>query len=148
MIHLRRKIALLLLAIYSIVFAHNVIPHHHHLDLVNNIVAVICAEDTGHHHHHHGDEPHHHTHASHAHDEDDQVKHSHSHEPHEACHFEVQPVNSKTQVLIAVVVLNSDFLQLYEPVKELPKNEFDYFLQRLPEGYNYAVPLRAPPALA
>ncbi|MCG8578602.1 MAG: hypothetical protein MI866_01705 [Bacteroidales bacterium] len=149
MIRLRNKIAYLLLAIYSVVFAHNVIPHHHHLDIVNNLIAVFCADDSvNHHHHHSGDGHHHHSHDSHSHKSDEKVKHSHSHEPHEACHFDVQPVNSKTQVLIAVLVIDNTFLQIQEPVKEVINNESVYYPQRLLEGYNYAVPLRAPPVFA
>jgi ABC-type Zn2+ transport system substrate-binding protein/surface adhesin len=148
MIQFRGKIAVLLLAIYSVVFAHNVIPHHHHLDIVDNLVAVFSSDDSEHHHHHHSGGEHHHHHGSHSHGKDVNVKHSHEHEPHEACHFEVQPVNSKTQIFITVLVLNNTFFKIKEPVKDILKNEFDYYPQRLLEGYNYAVPLRAPPVFA
>ncbi|MBK3519706.1 hypothetical protein [Carboxylicivirga marina] len=145
MVKIRVHIATLLLAIYSIVFAHNVIPHHHHLDIVNNLVAMFDAHEANHHHHHYSD--HSHT-CDHHHEHSEKVNHQHDHDSHEACHFEVRPINSKTEhTHFVLVVINSVFDFHIDNDEEL-KHESDYTPPKLPEGYNLAVPLRAPPVFA
>jgi len=140
MINMREKIAYLLLAIYGIVFAHNVIPHHHHNDLLFNLTQVFEGEDV------HG-----HMHICKAHDSQnvlntvkEHIRHEHNHEDHEACHFDVRPVVSKTLTVYFILSLVNSFKSKI-PVKELPKQDYIYYPQKLLESYNFAVPLRAPP---
>ncbi len=146
MYKMRSNIAFLLLAIYGIVFAHNVIPHHHHMDMGAKMVAMFCQDDETHHHHdEHG--VYFHEHENGAHNSGECLSHEHENEEHAACHFDVRPVAAKFIDFIPFLVVNSDFL-LPLTVKENPKYEIDYRPYKLPEGYNYAVPLRAPPFFA
>lgn len=134
--------AFLLLAIYSVVFAHNVIPHHHHMDLGANVVAMFCDEDATHHHHEgHGSHQHHFSGIQHS---DANLTHEHNNEEHAACHFDVRPVAAKSLDFHPYLVVNHTF-QLQVTVKELPKYDIDHSPIKFPEGYNFAVPLRAPP---
>ncbi|TRX65958.1 hypothetical protein [Carboxylicivirga sp. M1479] len=146
MLKLRQHIAFLLLAVYSVIFAHNVIPHDHHFGIASELMSSVQQLECEHHHgsgieaHSEGLRHHHHT-------ADTELHHHHEHDDHAACHFDVRPVTSKTMALpmFAYVVA---IIQLNEPVNEITNHQIDYFPQKLLEGYNYAVPLRAPPAIA
>ncbi|WP_439183294.1 hypothetical protein [Carboxylicivirga taeanensis] len=139
----RSNIAFLLLAIYGIVFAHNVIPHHHHMDIGVKMSAVFCQEKTGHDHHGSQDD-HSHWFDNLEYSGHDCVSHQQGSEHHDACHFDVRPVAAKLVDFSPFLVVNADFL-LPLLKNELPQYEIDRTPPKFPEGYNYAVPLRAPP---
>jgi len=144
MIKMRREIAFILIAIYGIVFAHNVIPHHHHSDLISNLSAVFECENS--HHHHHDQEGHSH-HPENNLNIKEEINHHHSQEKHEACHFDVRPVLAKT-LTVYPAIIEHYYFRFNITVRELPKQEFVYYPQKLLQSYNFAVPLRAPPVFS
>ncbi len=141
----KRNIAFLLMAIYSIVFVHNVIPHHHHY---NEAVSVENVQCLGHYHHHEG--LHHHSHENFS--INDIVDHSvldHHHpvEKHSVCHFEVNPVikdSGSLNFVLSVCIVEELWVPLEEPITIA----YTYYPQKLLESYNFAVPLRAPPVFS
>ncbi|MBR8537674.1 hypothetical protein KDU71_19040 [Carboxylicivirga sediminis] len=114
------------------------------MDLGANVVALFCDEDEAHHHHEgHDVHQHHHSFADSQYS-DSCLKHEHENEEHAACHFDVRPVAAKSLDFHPFLVVNHTF-QLQVTVKELPKYDIDHSPIKFPEGYNFAVPLRAPP---
>lgn len=140
----KKNIALLFMAIYSIVFVHNIIPHHHHSDETVPVVKTMCSS-------------HSHDHLSHGHlhhdefcDHQDEehkgivVDHHHPLDQHHACHFEVNPVVKSpgtTNFELAIVELDD----VVVPLEEAITIAYTYCPQKLLASYNFAVPLRAPP---
>jgi ABC-type Zn2+ transport system substrate-binding protein/surface adhesin len=137
----KQYIASLLLAVYGVVFVHNIVPHHHHLDIVDNIAAAFAADDHSdmyHHHHHHDDDQHDHDH------ETDLVNHDHQSEPHESCHFNVQLNYSKISFAVIACVVNNLLEDIPTDKDQFEQKRYDV-PQKLLEGYNSSGPLRAPP---
>lgn len=143
---MRNIAALVLLAVYSIVFAHNVIPHHHHPDHVAHMPDLLCIHAADGHHAH----PHQHAHP-HGHDQETKTEkafqHSHPDEHQSHCHFEVKPVVSKI-IDIAPNYLLTEEMQLPIPLEDEVTFTYIYYPRKLLACYNFAVPLRAPPVLA
>ncbi len=140
---MRKKIAYILLAIYSIVFAHNVIPHHHHDELLVNLSFTLECEDN----HRHSHNEHIHNIGNTFYSDVEHVDHIHCEEQHSACYFDVRPVPGKSLSILPFITVNS-YLQIKIPVRELTTQEFVYCPQKRLESYNFAVPLRAPPVFS
>ncbi len=113
------------------------------MDLGANVVAMFCDED-GADHHHEGVNDASEQHFTSLQHSASCLKHDHENEEHAACHFDVRPVAAKSLDFHPFLVVNHTF-QLQATVKELPKYNIDHSPQKFPEGYSYAVPLRAPP---
>ena len=145
MTKVRNIAAFVLLAVYSIVFAHNVIPHHHHAERSAQGADLLClhAPAQQHDHHHSG------SHHDHSHQDETKAQFTHAH-PDDAqnhCHFEVKPVLSKS------VDISANYLIIEEQSLPIPLIEkvtfaYIYYPQKLLQCYNFAVPLRAPPVFS
>ncbi|MBI9061847.1 MAG: hypothetical protein JEZ14_07645 [Marinilabiliaceae bacterium] len=146
MTKVRNIAAFVLLAVYSIVFAHNVIPHHHHAEHSMHGSDLLCVHAAGqqHDHHHNGSHQHEHSH------EDEttaHVQHAHSDDSQSHCHFEVKPVLSKI-VDVSANYLISEVQPLPIPLEEEVTFAYIFYPQKLLQSYNLAVPLRAPPVFS
>jgi len=146
MTKMRNIIALVLLAVYSIVFAHNVIPHHHHAEHSVHGADLLCvhASDQLHDHHHGGSHHHYHHHQD---ETKAHVQHSHPDDTQSHCHFEVKPVLSKiVDVSANYLIIEAQSLPI--PLMEEVTFAYVYYPQKLLQCYNFAVPLRAPPGFS
>ncbi|TAJ14719.1 hypothetical protein DMA11_04075 [Marinilabiliaceae bacterium JC017] len=132
---LREIAAYTLLLAYSIVFAHNIIPHHHHSEQ-----SFLGDAGVALHEHSHDD-------CSHSYPYESNLKHDHHHQHQSHCHFNVRPILTK-MVNIPLVFVTVDEVQLPVPVYNFCKNAFVYYPQKLLESYSFAVPLRAPPVFS
>lgn len=137
---IKRKItSLLLLAAYSIVFAHNVIPHHHHIETFTSCEEVICVNElTG------------------ANDccyptaipvdETDSVNHDYPFNSQTHCHFEVLPFPGKIFAVSALyLICCQEYLAL--PLNPIELSFFDFQPQKVYSSYSHSFPLRAPPII-
>ena len=147
MTKMRNIAAYVLLAVYSIVFAHNVIPHHHHLENVAFGSDLHCEYEARASHAHHHD----HTEVCSSHQHADgtkvQFQHAHPEEAQSHCHFEVKPVLSKTVDIVTNYLITQEQL-VPVPLEELVTYAYIYYPQKLLQSYNFAVPLRAPPVFS
>ncbi|MCU4177330.1 hypothetical protein [Carboxylicivirga sp. N1Y90] len=146
MTQMKKNIAYLLLAIYGIVFAHNIIPHHHHSDTMAIGSHAMYSEHTNVDHHSHDHDHHHDSKEEESHQTGALSFSNHQHPPvdHHACHFEVRPVVKDSNPL-AAKYLTSNKIELPVPLEEPLTINYTYYPQKLLESYNFAVPLRAPP---
>ena len=128
---IKNIISFCLFAVYSLVLAHNFIPHHHHSERIQIVD-----------HHHHCDDDHDHHHESNV--EHTKLSHSHSHEEHIHCSFEeVIVLNKKiniSDVYTLAAVIEIDFA-------EDDKQQFvdSYIIPHVPETHCRDVQLRGPP---
>lgn len=145
MTKMRNIAAFVLLAVYSIVFAHNVIPHHHHAEHSAQGADLLCVHAAGQQHDHHHSGSHH----EHAHPDESTAhfQHAHSDDSQSHCHFEVKPVISKI-VDVSANYLISEVQPLPVPLVEEVTFAYIYYPQKLLQSYNFAVPLRAPPGFS
>nr|WP_321452211.1 hypothetical protein [uncultured Carboxylicivirga sp.] len=129
----RKIFAYLLLAVYGIVFAHNIIPHHHHYEGGVDDCAVQLADKV----HHHSDL------CNHAHDIE-LAENDKDGAEHYVCEFDVKPVVNN-EISFAIYYLPNSIEELLTPIRQSVKPECQYYPQKLLESYCSAVPLRAPP---
>jgi len=131
-----------LLAVYGIVYAHNIIPHHHHLESAVN-KDLVCCSDTN------DQTLNHHVHSNNCGHTQSLtfVHHEHSENGHEACRFMVKPVVHNS-FNIAFLYVPSFIEDLLSPQRETTTLKYQYFPQKLLESYNCGVPLRAPPVFS
>jgi hypothetical protein len=129
----------LLLAVYSIVFVHDVIPHHHHSEVEGCLLSVACSigETQGHHHEHGYEHDHNGDHFF--------FDHQHDGGSHEACHFEVHPVVIKSSpIIFADYWVVSDF-QLPTLFGKSMKYSCFQYPRKLLESTKFPLSLRVPP---
>ena len=132
----RKIFAYLLLAVYGIVFAHNIVPHHHHYEGGLDDCAIQLVEKE---HHHTGSCNH--SHITELADNDFDT------EKHHVCEFDVKPVINN-ELSFAIYHLPSRNEELQTPLRQNVKTECQYYPQKLLESYCSAVPLRAPPTIS
>ncbi|MCU4165166.1 hypothetical protein [Carboxylicivirga caseinilyticus] len=133
----RKIFSIILLAVYSVVFAHNIIPHHHHYEGGHDSCDVQTVISQQHSHsslcdHHHDIEI-----------ADDNCEG----ETHHVCEFDVKPVVNN-ELSFTAYYLVSQFIEFNTPENQNVKTNCQYYPQKLLESYRSAVPLRAPPYIS
>ncbi len=107
--------AYVLLAIYSIVLIHGIVPHHHHDEEVYIVSQHSHTHDDSHGHHHHGES-----------DNSEQTKNIHNeysqerHNDETHCHFNINPlrVDLTTSFIAILTTLYFDINLKRENVKK------------------------------
>ncbi|NQU88455.1 MAG: hypothetical protein HQ541_22135 [Mariniphaga sp.] len=126
----RNIISILLLAIYSVVLAHNFVPHEHHSNSTNceehcNSHTEIVAAEYCTSVHDHGSENHNHIH----------------------CHFEVKMLLSKMVTFSGFYIESENLNIILEEPEGRQINYFEYS-QKIPEPQCRDVYLRGPPTFS
>nr|WP_321410653.1 DUF6769 family protein [uncultured Carboxylicivirga sp.] len=135
----RKIFSILLLAVYSIVFAHNIIPHHHHYEGGHDSCDIQKEISQSHNHS---------SLCDHSHDfelADNNCEDEANH--HHVCEFDVKPVVNNELVFTAYYLV-SQFLEIQTSEYQNVKSNCQYYPQKLLESYCSAVPLRAPPFIS
>lgn len=130
-------LAIFLLTVYGIVFGHSIVPHHHHNE-------NVCTDELIIHNEIHQYEGHLQTSLCCPNHDEIEFHNHHQSDDHYACDFEVTPL-VYDGLSIAVLYLPNVIKEIRIPQVTI-KNKLPQFIpQKLPEGYDFAVPLRAPP---
>lgn len=138
----KKVISYVILAVYSSVLVHTIIPHDHHTHLMESINAVVDAL-------HSNDDDHHHA---------EGTSYDHHHDTHgfphhaESQHPEVYTLSANNPIsqLFAALTLYCHAVQTFDLTPkeiEIDKQDIYYVPLKIPIAFTSGVPTRAPPVV-